>query len=369
MPARLLALICSLLLVNLVSAASLPWKLEPLVEGLELPWSLAFLPDGSMLVTELPGRLRVIRDGELMPDSISGVPEVYFAGQGGLFDILLDPGFADNQTLYLSYADGEQGDTATKVIRARFTGSALEDVVTIFETDPHRKRAVHYGGRMAFMADGTLLITLGDAFDDRELAQNLDSHTGTIVRITTTGEPPLDNPFVDQAGAKPRIWSYGHRNVQAILVDSIDGQVYAHEHGPRGGDELNLITPGKNYGWPAITYGIDYSGAIVSPYTEWPGMEQPLVYWTPSIAPSGMTLYRGELFPQWQGDIFVTSLVFNNVHRVTRSEDGSYQKAETLFGKIGNRLRDIRTGPDGMLYILAEGAPGSIWRVVANPSP
>ena len=334
-------------------SASLDYKMEVLVEGMDMPWSLAFLPSGDMLITELGGALRLVRDGKLMKKKIEGVPPVYYAGQGGLMDIVLHPRYAANQWIYLAYAEGGWGENRTKVIRARFTGEALEDIEVIFEAKPLKRTSVHYGGRMAFMNDGTLLINVGDGFNYREEAQSKTNHFGTIVRVQDDGSVPDDNPFVGEAGALPEIWSYGHRNAQALLVDKRSGRVYQNEHGAQGGDELNLIERGKNYGWPLITWGIDYSGARISPYTSLPGLEQPLHEWTPSIAPSGMTLYDGNLFGAWRGDFFVTSLVFHDVRRIDM-ERGAVQGEERLFGEIGERLRDIRTGPEGALYILAE---------------
>ncbi len=329
------------------------YQLATIVEGLDSPWGFAFLPDGDILVTELGGKLRLIRNGSLVTQPVSGVPEVFYAGQGGLMDIVLHPDYAENQFVYVSLAVGDSDANALRIIRARFTGEALENVETIFEAAPAKDTPVHYAGRMTFLPDNSLLIMVGDGFDYREEAQNLSTHFGSIVRVTDSGKIPPDNPFLDISDAKPETWSYGHRNAQSIIYDAQLDAVFQTEHGARGGDELNLIEAGKNYGWPIITWGIDYSGARISPYTEYEGMEQPLIDWTPSIGPSGMTLYRGDLFPQWQGDIFVTSLIFSHVVRVDM--DGKKAGAqEVLFEEIGERLRDIRTGADGALYILAE---------------
>ena len=335
------------------AAPAADYKMETLAKGLDMPWSLVFLPNGDMLITELSGQLRLMRDGRLVQAPIKNVPKVHYAGQGGLMDIILHPDYEKNQWVYLSYSEGGWGKNRTKVIRARFTGDALADIKTIFEAKPYKDTSVHYGGRMAFMADGTLLINVGDGFDYREQAQARDNHYGKIARVRDDGSVPDDNPFVGEAGALPEIWTYGHRNAQALLLERDSGRVYQNEHGARGGDELNLIERGRNYGWPAITWGLDYSGAKISPYTALPGMEQPLRHWTPSIAPSGMTLYDGDLFPMWRGDLFITSLVFRDVWRVDM-DDGVVRGEERLFGELGERLRDIRTGPDGALYILAE---------------
>ena len=349
-------------------ASAVNYILEELVNGLDMPWGIAFLPDGDMLVTELSGQLRLIREGELQAQPVAGVPEIYYAGQGGLMDILLHPDFPTNNIVYLSLAVGDRDANTLRVIRGRFEGTVLEDVETVFEAAPTRDTPAHYGGRMTFLPDNTLLVTVGDGFDFREDAQNRANHIGTIVRVSETGKVPADNPYVDDPAALPEVWSYGHRNAQSIIYDAGTDTVFQTEHGPRGGDELNIIEPAQNYGWPAITYGIDYSGLRISPYTSHEGMEQPLEYWDPSFGPSGMTLYRGRAFPHWDGDIFMTSLVFNHVIRVDM--DGRVSGAQQiLFDEIGERLRDIRTGPDGALYILSEGTgagDGRVWRVRAT---
>ena len=335
-------------------ASASDYTLEEVVNGIDMPWGIAFLPDGDMLVTELSGQLRLIREGELQPQPVAGVPESYYAGQGGLMDILLHPDFATNKLVYLSLAVGDLDANALRVIRGRFDGTDLQDVETVFEAAPSKDTAVHYGGRMTFLPDNTLLVAVGDGFDYREDAQNRANHYGTIVRMSETGKVPADNPYVDDPAALPEVWSFGHRNAHSIIYDVVNDTVFQPVHGPRGGDELNIIEPAKNYGWPAITYGIDYSGLRISPYTSHEGMEQPLEYWDPSFGPSGMTVYRGDAFPDWDGDIFMTSLVFNHVIRVDM--DGRVSGAQQiLFDEIGERLRDIRTGPDGALYILSEG--------------
>lgn len=338
------------------------YTLEPVVEGLDSPWALAFLPSGDMLVSELTGALRVIRNGKLVAAPVANVPESTYGGQGGLMDIALHPDYADNQLIYLSLSVGTVDASALRVIRARFTGTALEDISTVFEAAPKKAGLVHYGARMVFLKDKTLLITVGDGFDLREQAQNKANHFGTIVRVTDSGKVPADNPFVGDDTAQPEIFSIGHRNQQSIVQDPLTGVIYETEHGPRGGDELNIIRPAANYGWPIATYGIDYSGARISPYSEYAGTQAPLVNWTPSIGPSGMTLYRGGNFPAWEGDIFVTSLIDAHVIRVDMEGD-EVKGQEFLFAEIGDRLRDIRTGPDGNIYILSEGAVGKLWRV------
>lgn len=338
------------------------YNLETIVDGLDSPWGLAILPDGDMLITELTGDLRHIRNGKLVAQAVAGVPQSLYGGQGGLMDIVIHPDYVQNRYVYLSLSVGTASANALRVIRARFTGTALEDVSTIFESAPSKNTKVHYGARMVFLPDNTLLINVGDGFDLREQAQNLSNHFGSSVRVTDDGKVPQDNPFIGVAGAQPEIYSYGHRNQQSIAVERSTGKIYQTEHGPRGGDELNVIEPGKNYGWPIATYGIDYSGARISPYTSYEGTKQPLVNWTPSIGPSGMTIYNGAQFPDWQGDIFVSSLIYNKIIHI-EMEDGAPQRQNDMFGEIGDRLRDIRTGNDGALYILSEGDNGKLWRV------
>ena len=344
-----------------VPVAALDYRVEPVAEGLEYPWSLAFLPDGGLLVTERAGRLRIIRGDKLDPTPITGVPETYVRGQGGLFDILLDPEFAANHQIYLSYSAGTRRANQLTVARARLDGSILSNLEVILMSEPEKDTPHHFGGRMAFLPDGTLLIVSGDGFDYREQALDLGSLLGKTLRIGRDGAIPHDNPFVGRTGARAEIWSYGHRNQQGIVVTP--DAVWLHEHGPRGGDELNRLEPGKNYGWPAITYGMDYSGSYVSPYTEHPGMEQPAVQWTPSIAPAGLAHYDGDAFPNWRGDLFVAALAERSVRRVDL-EDGEVVGQDVLFTELKQRMRDVRVGPDGYLYLLTDSANGQVLRVV-----
>lgn len=346
-----------------IIASTLPaeqYKLVPVAQGLDFPWCIAFLPDGHMLVTELGGALREVSSGGVVGDAISGVPQVYFAGQGGLFDVLLHPRFGQNRVLFLSYAAPPADENATTVLRAEYRDGALVGQAVIFSLKPQKSTAVHYGGRMALLADGTLLLTTGDGFDFREAAQDLTSGLGKTIRIHMDGRIPTDNPFVNQPGALPEIYSYGHRNAQGIAV-SADGSVYLNEHGARGGDETNLLTPGGNYGWPAVTSGIDYNGAHISPYSEAPGFIDPLHEWTPSIAPSGLAMYEGERFPNWQGDLFVSALVDEEVRRL-ELRGGQVVGEEALFGEIKRRVRDVRVH-DGYVYVVEDGADATIWRV------
>jgi glucose/arabinose dehydrogenase len=338
------------------------YQIETLASGLEHPWSIAWLPDGRGLVTERPGRLRILEGDRLLPEPIAGVPDVHAASQGGLFEALPGPRYAQTGWIYLSYAHGTADDNATRVARARLEGRTLVELEVLFTARPDKDTPVHYGGRMAFLPDGTLLVGLGDGFDYREAAQQLDSHLGSIVRITTDGEAPPDNPFVDREEALPEIYSYGHRNVQGLAVDPATGAIWQHEHGPRGGDELNRIEAGANYGWPVATHGVNYSGALVSPFESRPGMVDPLIVWTPSIAPAGLALYNGDAFPQWRGDLLVTGLVSADVRRLTIT-NGRVVEQGSLFGEVGERLRDVRSGPDGFIYLLTDAANGRVLRV------
>ena len=361
----LLCLLAAVLASACGPAAAQAYRIDTVAEGLEHPWSIAFLPDGRQLVTERAGRLRIIERDRLLDEPVRGIPEAFVRSQAGLFEVMLDPDYTENGWIYLSLAHGTARANSTRVVRGRLAGREFRDVQVLFTASPARNTPVHYGGRMAFLADGTLAVGLGDGFDFREHAQRLDSHTGTIIRINRDGSVPADNPFVGRSNALPEIYSYGHRNVQGLVFDGETGRLWAHEHGPRGGDELNLVLPGRNYGWPLATFGVDYSGARISPYTSRPGMEDPRVDWTPSIAPSGMTLYTGAQFPEWQGDLLVTALVAREVRRVTL--DGERVTGqESLFSEIGQRLRDIKTGPEGALYVLTDSPRGQLLKISAT---
>lgn len=338
-------------------------RAETVADGLRLPWGLAFLPEGDMLVTERPGALRRVSADGTVSEPLDGVPEVVFGGQGGLLDVILHPDFPNNRLVYLSYAHGTLHDNATRVARGRLEADALVGTEEIFAVKPAKDTPQHYGGAMAWLGDGTLLLTTGDGFDHREQAQSLASMMGKTIRIADDGSIPPDNPFVGRDGAAAAVWTYGHRNPQGLTVDPATGRVYQHEHGPRGGDELNLLIPGSNYGWPAATYGIDYSGAYVSPFQSLPGMTAPLVYWVPSIAPSGLAIYRGTRFPDWDGDLFVGALVDQDVRRVDM-EDGRPVGQERLISGEGERIRDVVMGPDGYLYVLTDSEQGRILRLV-----
>ena len=352
-----------------VVAQPVPYEIEEVAGDLNHPWSIAFLPDGDMLVTERAGRLRRISNGQLLEGSISGVPEVFEQSQGGLFDVVLHPEFAENSIVYLTYAWGDLDGNATRLVRARLEGNSLQDLEVLFTPNLLKRTAVHYGGRMAFLGDGTLLLTLGDGFDYREQAQVTSNHLGASIRLNDDGTVPEDNPFYGRDGVLEEIWSIGHRNPQGLTVDPVTGRVFQHEHGPAGGDELNLLEPGFNYGWPITTDGMDYTGALVTPYTEYPGMAEPQHHWTPSIAPSGLTIYRGTMFPEWDGDIFVGALKIpaegNSVGRIHHldMDESEVVGEEFVFPEITVRIRDIRTAPDGSIYILTDEDEGRVLRI------
>ena len=342
-------------------ANSTDYKYLTLAENLSHPWGIAVIDKDNILFTELSGQLRIIENGVLNPEPIQGIPEVLFAGQGGLSGIILDPEFNSNNTIYLSFSSPDEGKNTNtlEVIRAKLSSGSIDQVETIFRASPSRRTAAHYGAKMAFLDDGTLLITSGDGFNYRESAQYLDNHYGKIIRINSDGSIPNDNPFLTNKDAMPEIWSYGHRNLQGIVV--VDGIVYENEHGPMGGDELNIAEPSKNYGWPAITYGKDYSGATISPFTEKEGMEQPIKYWVPSIAPSGMTYYTGSLFPEWTNSLFISALVPGDVRRLEISGN-IVSKEEILFNDLG-RIRDVASSPDGSIILATDGQNGKLIRV------
>lgn len=339
---------------NFRSRAGIEFRIVEVASGLANPWSLAFLPDGDMLVTERPGRLRLIRSGgRLERQPIAGTPKVAARGQGGLLDVAVHPRFAENGLIYLSYSRDGDGGAGTEVMRAKLNGEKLENAEVVFAVAPKTAGGNHFGSRLLFAPDGNLLITLGDRYSYRDQAQNLSNHLGKIVRIRDDGAIPDDNPFKDQANARPEIFSYGHRNSQGIALRPGTSEIWANEHGPRGGDELNLLKRGANYGWPRITYGINYDGSVVSEKKEAPGMEQPAVFWAPSIAPSGMAFYDGDKFPAWKGDLFVGALALVHLRRI-RLEGQKVVEQEVLLDGLHERIRDVRSGPDGFLYLVTD---------------
>ena len=336
-------------------------SVETVIGGLARPWAFAFLPDGRILITERAGRMRIAADGKLAPP-LARVPNVRASGQGGLHDVVLDRNFAQNQTIYFCYAEPVEGGGQTAMTRARLAGDKLEDVRQIFRQEGPPSGGNHYGCRIAQAADNTLFLTMGDHFGPRDEAQNLRNHIGKIVRVTPDGSVPRDNPFVGRTEAKPEIWSYGHRNSQGAAIHPQSGKLWMHEHGPRGGDEVNIPEKGKNYGWPVIGYGIDYSGAKIHEGTSRSGMEQPVKYWVPSIAPSGMAFYQGNLVPAWRGSLFVGALASQLLVRL--SLDGEKVTGEErLLQGLRERIRDVREGPDGALYVATDSSNGRILRI------
>jgi glucose/arabinose dehydrogenase len=343
-------------------AAKLAVRVTDVATGLEHPWGVELLPDGRFLVTERPGRLRLVgRDGRLS-EPLTGVPEVVASGQGGLLDVALSPSFAQDRLVYLSLAERGAGGAGTAVARGRLGERGLEEVQVVWRQQPKvQGGSNHWGSRLVFRSDGTLFVTLGDRFGHRERAQDLSTTLGKVVRINPDGSIPPDNPFVGRAGVLPEIWSYGHRNVQAAALDS-RGQLWTVEHGARGGDELNNPQPGRNYGWPVITYGVDYSGARIGVGTERAGMEQPVYYWDPVIAPSGATFYSGAAFADWRGDLLVGSLRPGLLVRL-RIADGRVVQEERYLAELGERIRDVREGPDGAIYLLTDSRRGRLIRL------
>jgi glucose/arabinose dehydrogenase len=336
---------------------------ETVAEGLVHPWALAFLPDGRILVTERPGRLRIVdRQGKLS-QPLGGVPRVQAQGQGGLLDVAIDPAFEENRLVYLSFSEPGEGGAGTAVARGRLSEGRLDDVTVIYRQQPKVQGSAHFGSRLVFANDGKLFITQGDRQAYREQAQNLKSGLGKLVRINPDGSIPEDNPFVGKSEARPEIYSYGHRNMQGAALHPETGRLWTLEHGARGGDELNHPEPGKNYGWPVITYGRDYSGASIGEGTAKEGMEQPVYYWDPVIAPSGAVWYTGDKYSGWKGSLFVGSLQPGGLVRLV-IQDGRVTREERYLHELGDRIRDVRQGPDGFLYLVTDGGKGRVLRVV-----
>ena len=341
------------------------YNIEVVAEGLDFPWSIAFLPNGDYLVALRGGEVRRISAAGEVGDPLTGLPATYVASQGGYFDIMLDPDFASTQSIYLSFAHGTAAENGTRIIKGILNGTEVERVQTLFTVSPLKDTPVHYGGKMIFLPDGTLMMTTGDGFEYREAAQDKFSLLGKIIRINKDGSAPSDNPFADGSEGDPRVWSYGHRSPQGLVLDEATGTIYMHEHGAQGGDELNAVLPARNYGWPAVTKGINYSGAYVSPLKMAPGVEEPLTYWVPSIAPSGLAIYNGAAFPEWQGDLFVGALLDQEVRKL-EIESGRVVSEASIFTEIGARIRDIRVGPDDFLYLLTDSDSGKVLRVVPD---
>jgi glucose/arabinose dehydrogenase len=338
-------------------------RLVTVAEGLEHPWGMAFLPDGRLLVTERPGRLRIVGADGKLGEPLEGVPAVSATGQGGLLDVELDPDFANNRQVYLSYAEPREGGNGTAVARGTLTERGLDGVQVIFRQDVTINGRHHFGSRLVFGRDGRLFVTLGDRNSERARAQTLDSHIGKVVRIERDGKVPADNPFVGRADAKPEIWSYGHRNIQGAALHPVTGELWTHEHGPKGGDELNRTLAGLNYGWPTVTYGVEYSGKTISESPTAPGIEPPVHYWVPSIATSGLLFYTGSRFPKWNGNAFVGGLASQQLSRLEMDGNRVVREEVLLKDVLKQRVRDVEQGPDGAIYLLTDEDNGKLLRL------
>ncbi|WP_100642756.1 PQQ-dependent sugar dehydrogenase [Alteromonas facilis] len=335
-------------------------QVKELTDGLSHPWGMVQLPNGDFIINERPGTMRRFSQGTL-GEPITGVPEVVAQNQGGLLGITADPDFASNNTLYFCYSSPGEGGAASTVAKAELKGNSLSNVKTIFTASPRIDTGFHFGCRVVIDGEGYLFISLGDRGSQRDQAQNTDNHIGTVVRIKTDGVVPADNPFV--SGAAPQVFTYGHRNVQGMTVHPVSGQVWTNEHGPKGGDEVNILEKGNNYGWPVITYGVNYNDTPVSDLTEKEGMQQPFLHWTPSIAPSGMDFYDGDAFTEWKGDLLVGSLKFDHLRRVELDDNNNVVAQHELLRDRGERIRDVIVGQDGLIYLLTDEPNGKLLQV------
>lgn len=349
-----------------VKNSSVPLRVTTVAEGLSNPWSLAFLPDGRMLVTERSGTMRIVTaQGEKGP-ALSGLPDIVSRGQGGLLDVVLAPDFATSNRIYFSYSEPDPDNSkanSTAVAHAVLNGDKLENVTRIFSQQPKYESTAHFGSRLVWNSDGTLFVTLGDRYGAMQDAQTLDNHHGKVIRINADGSVPADNPYVNTAKALPEIWSIGHRNVQGAALHPTTGKLWTGEHGPQGGDELNIDEAGKNYGWPIITYGENYGGGKIGIGTEKDGMEQPVYKWVPSIATAGFIFYTGDKFPQWKGNLLMTSLRAATLARLTLDGDKVVDEERLLQKEVGERLRHIVQGPDGYIYLVSDESNGKIFRL------
>ena len=351
-----------------INASPVDIYVEEVVEGLDHPWGMAFLGDGDLLITERTGKLRQVRNWQLQGEEISGLPEINEIGQGGLLGIALHPGFDNNNLVYLSYAGKDRRRYGTEVLRGRLENNRLTNIEVIFKALPKENRGYHFGSRLVFATDGSLFISLGDRGANTgrgrgHPSQKLDSHLGSLIRINDDGSVPTDNPFVDRRGARPEIYTYGNRNMQGMALHPETNMIWTHEHGPQGGDEINIMKPGVNYGWPVITYGANYgTGTKIGEGTHNPDMEQPVHKWVPSIAPSGMMFYSGDKFLSWQGDLFVGSLKFGHLVRLELSGDTVTSEDRLLNFEFG-RIRDVVQGPDGFIYLLTDSSNGKLLRI------
>lgn len=344
-----------------ISSQRHDFRLTTVASGLVHPWSLAFMPDGDMLVTERGGRLRIVHDGILDPSPIPGVPEVALGGQAGLLDVALHPRFPENRMVYLSYAGAGEGGSGTEVARGRLIEGKLVDLETILVVEPKSQGGRHYGSRLVFGRDGHLYVTTGER-GRQTRAQDLGDLAGKVLRITDGGAIPPDNPFVDRSDARPEIYTYGNRNPQGLTMHPETGRIWEAEHGPKGGDEVNVLSPGTNYGWPVITHGRSYGGQAIGEGTAKAGMAQPVRYWVPSISPSGMAFYTGEDFPDWRGNLFLGALSGRALVRL-ELDGTTVVHEERLLEDLGERIRDVRQGPDGRLYLLTDAPDGALLRL------
>ena len=368
----LLAAVCATAVANAAFAdaprsptpASVPdaFKVTTVAEGLVNPWGLVLLPDGRMLVTERPGRMRYISKEGKLSEPLTGVPQVWANGQGGLLDVTLSPKFAQDGLVYWSFSEAGDGGSGTAVARGKLGATSIEGAQVIWRQAPKVESPNHFGSRIVFRNDGTLFITMGDRFNQRPLVQDLSTTIGKVVRINADGSIPRDNPFVNKAGARPEIWSYGHRSVQAATLHPQTGELWTVEHGARGGDELNNPQAGRNYGWPVITYGIDYSGEKIGEGTAKAGMEQPVYYWDPVIAPSGALFYTGQAFGDWKGDLLVGSMQPGCLVRL-ELENGKVTKETRYLGELHERIRDVQQGADGSIYLITDSPKGRVLRL------
>jgi len=345
------------------------WRKAVIVDGLEHPWGMAFISDSKILITERPGRLRMVENGILLEDNIGGVPAVFAEGQGGLLDVSLHPEFKKNNFVYLTYSAGSSNSNQTRLARGVLKGMELQEVEVIFKAEPEKSRSSHFGSRILWLPDNTMLVSIGDGGNPplqidgipaREHGQRLKSHLASIIRLNADGSAPEDNPFLEQATAKPEIYSYGHRNIQGMARDPQSGRVWANEHGPYGGDELNLIYAGENYGWPKQTHGRDYRTRLRIGEKSVEGMHDPKVVWIPAQAPSGLAFYTGKHFPEWQGSLFSGGLVGQQIRRIILN--GENVTGEEKLS-INDRIRDVVQGPDGYLYVLTDKSNGELLRI------
>ena len=343
-------------------------KIEQLASGLKSPWSLAFIGKDEILISEKHGGIRLWKDGILTPQVIlGGPPSPLQISDSGILDIALDPDFTSNRMLYISFVEGEKAANHTAIWKARLVDNKLIEGRVIFRAKPDKAEAKHPGGRMLFLPDNTLLLTIGDGFQYKAAAQDLGSHLGKTLRLDKEGRAAVDNPFVKTPKALPEIWTYGHRNAQGLAGDSATADIWLHEHGPRGGDEVNLLVAGANYGWPLVTHGIDYDGSIISEHAFAPGMQRSNFVWVPSIAPSGLAIYRGNAFPDWNGKLLVGALAAKSISRLRKAKDSDLLiEEERLISKLKKRIRDVRIGPDGLIYVLTDSADGELLRLIPN---